>query len=328
MKYVFIFNPAAGKIDPRSVYGEQIETVCRKKGLDHELISTTCRGHATELAAKYAEAATAEAPVRIFSVGGDGTLCEVANGLIDKPNCELGIIPCGSGNDYIKTFGQSEDFFDFENYLCSGSVAVDCISTTSAGVHINSLNIASLGFDANVCNTANELKSRSKRLSSSKAYIKAIIRNFFRRLYNELTVTVDDGESFSGKYLFSLAANGKFYGGGWQSAPIAEPTDGKLELILVKNLSRLKFLTIVGSYQDGSYFYNKKLRRIITHRQGKKMSVVSKRPAIVNVDGECFPCSEVTFEIIPSAVRFIVPEKYLETHMSANAEKDEPALAK
>jgi len=318
MKYVFIVNPTAGIRNPMEAYRAAIEKVCTENSLDYEFAETAYSGHATELAASYADAASESEPVRIFAVGGDGTLCETANGLMNKPFCELGVVPCGSGNDYIKTFGKKEDFLDFANYIISDSIPVDGIKTTCSGTQLNSLNLASLGFDANVCNTANQLKSKNKKLSSSKAYTKAIAINFFRKLYNELSVTVDDTETFNGKYLFSIAANGQYYGGGWHSAPIADPTDGKLELILIKKLSRINFLRIVSSYQNGTYFFKKKYQKIITHRQGVKMHVKSKKPAIVNVDGECFPCNEVTFEIMPDAIRFIAPKEFIDSHSSTN----------
>ncbi len=326
MKYIFIVNPAAGKVDPMTTFRDAIDSVCKKCGLDYEFAATEHQGHATEIAAKYADAATADEPVRIFSVGGDGTLCEVANGLMNKPNCELGVIPCGSGNDYIKTFGEKDEFLAFEEYFTSGSIVVDAIHTTCSGTQLNSLNIASLGFDANVCSTANELKSKNKKLSSSKAYIKAIVINFFRKVYNTLTITIDDSKTFSGKYLFTLAANGQWYGGGWHSAPVAVPDDGKLEMIFVKKLSRIRMLEIIGSYQKGTYLGKKKYRKIITHHQGTKMRVTSKKPAVVNVDGECFPCNDVTFEIMPGAVRFIVPQKYINSNGISEEKENQPAL--
>ena len=204
MKYVFIINPAAGIRNPLEVCGDEIKKTCEANGIDYEIVLTERTGHATELAAKYADAATAEAPVRIFSVGGDGTLCEVANGMMGRPFCEMGVIPCGSGNDYVRSFGVKEDFLDIANYVVSGTVGVDGIRTTCDGTRLNSLNIASLGFDANVCNTANELKLKNKKLSGSKAYTKAIAINFFRRLYNELTVTGDWPQKVNGKDISEL----------------------------------------------------------------------------------------------------------------------------
>ncbi len=324
MKYYFIVNPAAGKENPLNICREPIEEVCRRHSLEYEFVLTEHSGHATALASAIADRATAEAPVKVFSVGGDGTLCEVANGLMGKPCCELGVIPCGSGNDYIRSFGDKAEFLDYESYLLSDSVPVDGIKTTCAGTQLNSLNLASLGFDANVCDTANRLKAKNKKLSSSSAYTRAIAKNFFRRLYNRLTVTINDSETFSGKYLFSFAANGQYYGGGYHSAPSADPTDGTLEMVLIRNLSRLRFLTIVGSYQNGSYFYKKKYQKLITYRQGTKMHVKSKKPAIVNVDGECFPCSEVTFEVMPGVIKFIAPKKYIEARHAQTALR-EPA---
>ena len=326
MKYVFIINPAAGIQNPVEVCGDAIKKACEDYGLNYEIVLTERTGHATELAAAYADAAVQDAPVRIFSVGGDGTLCEVSNGIMGKPFCELGVIPCGSGNDYVRSFGCKEEFLDIDNYIISGTVGVDGIRTTCDSTELNSLNIASLGFDANVCSTANELKAKNKKLSGSTAYTRAIAINFFRKLYNDLTVTVDEKVTYLGKYFFSIAANGQYYGGGINSAPMADPTDGRMELILIRKASRLKFLTLVGDYTHGTYEKKKKFRKLLTHCQCEKMHVVSKKPAVVNVDGECFPCREVTFEVMPSAIQLVVPKSYLEKKGSAPA-KPEPAMA-
>ncbi len=320
MKLVFIINPAAGKSNPMNICGEKIKQLCSERGVDYEIVQTERTGHATELAARFADEATAESPVRIFSVGGDGTLCEVANGMMGKPHCELGVIPYGSGNDFIRSFGAKEDFTDLEGYIFSETVSVDGIKTTCDCTELNSLNIASLGFDANVCNTANELKAKNKKLSGSAAYSKAIGINFFRKLYNKLTVTTDSGETFKGKYFFSVAANGQYYGGGVKGAPMADPTDGEMELILIKKASRLKFLTMVSDYTKGTYPQKRKFKRLLVHRQCKRIHVKSERLAIVNVDGECFPCKEVIFELMPSVIRLVVPQAYLDKKKTAETE--------
>lgn len=308
MKYLFIFNPAAGPVNSKEKYGDAIKSVCEKNGLDYEFVLTERVGHATEIASAAADAATAENPVRIFSIGGDGTLCEVASGLIGKENCELGCIPCGSGNDYIKSFGTSADFLDFESYITSDAVAVDGIDT---GV-LKSINICSMGFDAIICDNANKIKEKNKKYSGSQAYDKAVIKSFFGKIYNTLKITIDGKETFEGDYLFSLAASGQYYGGGFNSAPMADPTDGQIDFVLVKRVSKLKALTLVSDYKNGSFINKKKFKKILTIRKGTHMHVESETPVIVTVDGECFASTDIDFKIMPKALRFVAPKCYLE----------------
>ncbi len=308
MKYVFIVNPAAGKQNPMLALEGKLRSVCESKGLDYEILETEHPGHATKLAAKAAEGATAENPVRVFSVGGDGTLCETANGLIGKPNCELGCIPCGSGNDFNKTFGTAAQFLDLDEYITAPTVEIDAI----ASEHMNALNICSLGLDAIVCDKANKLKSKNKKMSGPQAYNRAVVSALMGRIYNSLKITIDDEQVFEGKYLFSLAANGQWYGGGWHSAPTADPSDGLLDFIFIKKISKLKALTVISAYKSGAYYKQRRFKKILTHIRGKKIRIQSVKPSVVNIDGECRTINDITFEIIPRAFRFVVPAEYIE----------------
>lgn len=309
MKCVFIVNPMAGKQNPLIGLGDKIKAVCEEKGLDYEIVITEHPGHAAELAAQAVSTATLDSPVRIFAVGGDGTLCEAANGLLGKSNCELGCIPCGSGNDFNKTFGKPEEFLDLDKYISCNSVEIDAI----ASEHMNALNICSLGLDAIVCNYANIIKSKNKKMSGPQAYNKAVVKALLGRIYNTLKITVDDEQVFEGKYLFSLAANGQYYGGGWHSAPVADPGDGLLDFIFIKKISKPKALTVISAYKAGTYMGKRSFRKILTHTRGKKIRIQSVKPSVVNIDGECLEINDITFEIMPKALRFIVPDSYVES---------------
>lgn len=306
MKYVFIVNPVAGKQNPMIELEERIKKVCEAKELDYRMMLTERPGHATELAAGAALEATEEQPLRVFAVGGDGTLCETANGLMGKAYCELGCIPCGSGNDFNKTFGSKEQFLDLDEYITAPSVQIDAI----ASEHMNAINICSLGLDAIVCDKANKIKQKNKKMSGPQAYNKAVVSALMGRIYNTLKITVDDEQVFEGKYLFSLAANGQYYGGGWHSAPVADPSDGLLDFIFIKKISKLKALTVISPYKSGNYFGKRSFKKIMTHVRGKKIRIQSVKPSIVNIDGECEAINDITFEVMPKALRFIVPSGY------------------
>ena len=305
MKYAFIINPIAGKANPLEKYGPAIRAACKSKGLDYVLYQTERPGHATDIAKWLALHATPEHPVRVFSVGGDGTLSEVVKGLVAREHCELGCIPCGSGNDYAKSFGAVDAFLDMETYILSDSVPVDVIK---AGDQI-SINICSMGFDAIICNEANQIKAEKKKLSGSAAYNRAVLKCLFGKIYNDLKVTIDDDEVFEGQYVFSIAASGQYYGGGFNAAPMADPGDGLLDFILIKRVSHLKVLTLIGDYKAGKHVSSKKFKKILTVRRGRKMTIEAKNSAILNVDGECQAVDRIDLEVAPAAIKFIVPAK-------------------
>lgn len=319
MKYIFIFNPAAGKNNKKKISVDEIRAYCESAGLDYEIQTTEHHGHATKLAEAAAETATPENPLRIIAVGGDGTLCETANGLMNRPNVELGCLPCGSGNDYIKSFGTVDDFFDLASYIQSDSVPIDAIS---AGA-LNSINICSLGLDANINYEAVKIREKNNRISGPKSYDKATLKCIMGKIYNRLRITVDDDKVFEGKYVFALAASGKCYGGGYYGAPMADPTDGVLDFIFIKAVSNLKAITLVGDYKSGAYIGKRKFRKLVSHYAGRKIRVESlDGEAIINVDGESDIISDVTMEIMPAALRFIAPKKYLDGRKSAGAESE------
>lgn len=316
--FAFIINPVAGPTDVTVELSEKIKKICTEKGLKYEIAITERPAHAVKLAETFAHRASESNPVRVFSVGGDGNLCDSANGVIGKPYCELGCIPYGSGNDYIKCFGTAEQFRDLESYITAPSIPVDVISAGK----ICSMNICSLGLDAKICDRANRIKAANKRLSGPQAYEKAIVKCFFGRLYNHLTVTVDGDESkkYTGKFLFTIAASGQYYGGGFRGAPMADPTDGQLDFIMIKTMPHFKVPFRLGTYKEGRYMESKSFRKLVTHLRGSSIRIQSKKPAVLNVDGECFPINDITLRILPGAIRFIVPPGYGQDNVPADAE--------
>ena len=305
IKYCFIINPCAGPEDASRTIGKNIPKICETFGLEYEIAVTEYPGHAIRLAESFADNATPEHPARIFAVGGDGTLCEVVNGVVGRDFCEIGCIPCGSGNDYVKSFGRPEQFLALERYLSSPSVSVDVINAGK----MNSINICSLGLDAKICDRANRIKAENKALSGPKAYEKAIVQCFFGKLYNYLTVTVDGdpAKTYKGRFLFTIAASGQYYGGGFKGAPMADPTDGMLDFIMIKTMPHLRVPLMLNSYKAGEYMEDKRFKRLVTHVRGSSIRIQSKKPSILNVDGECFPINDITLRILPKALRFIVP---------------------
>lgn len=108
MKHIFIINPTAGKTDSRQKIYDMAESLRQKHGLDVQCILTKKQGHATELAKKLCE--TGEA-LRFYACGGDGTVNEVANGIIGYDNAAMTVIPVGTGNDFLKNFGDDMEKF-------------------------------------------------------------------------------------------------------------------------------------------------------------------------------------------------------------------------
>lgn len=300
MRYVLIANPAAGKKNPCKTVLPQIQQEFLDRGVDFTCHITEYAGHAEQLTRMEGEKGDA---VRIYGVGGDGTLREIASGAVGMENVEIGIFPYGSGDDYIRTFGGREKFLSVEKQIAAESKTVDMIRS-SEGL---ALNLCSLGMDAAVAYNMVRFK-KMPLVTGSLAYDMALVKVLCGKIGSELQIVIDDTKRYEGTYLFALAGNGKYYGGGYCGAPEAVPDDGLLDFVLIKKPKFRKIPALVGLYKAGGHLYSDKFKGILTFCRGKKINIHSKTPAVVNLDGECKIIQDVAFEMIPGAVRFLVPQ--------------------
>ena len=297
MKHVFILNPAAGKHQSALDIQPKMEAFFAVNPMEHSFHVTTRPDEATEIARRE----SAEGEVRVYACGGDGTVLEVLNGIAEAPHAELACVPCGSGNDFLRIFPNSDLFRDPINLVNGAVQPVDIIR---CGDKL-SLNICSMGMDANVA----ERVVRYKRLplvSGSMAYNLALVRTICGRIvqrYHIIMETENGRVEREGEYLFALAANGQYYGGGFRGAPYAKPDDGLLDFVLIEGVNHLKFLRLVGGYKKGKHpEYD-----CCEVFRGTKMQVIAEKPAVVTADGECIPTQDITFSVVPGAVSFVFP---------------------
>lgn len=312
MRHVFILNPAAGKNKLSLTLKDQIQVYfAAHPHIDYEIHLTKGRGDATRLAA---QACAADEPVRLYACGGDGTLQETANGIPVGSCAELAVIPCGSGNDYVRTFGDRQAFLNLVDLIEGEALAVDAVDCDGR----RSLNIASIGMDAAVC--AKMLRYKHLPfVGGSLAYELAIVDVFLHPIGEEMDVEIETPTGLvrrSGKYFLALAANGQYYGGGYHGAPQAVPDDGILDFVLVKKISRLRILKFLNRYKAGDYAD----LPYCEHIRGTGMCVHTRRPTYCNIDGECSFSDRMRFSLLPKAYRFVLPAS-LAASRRENAEK-------
>lgn len=304
MKYVFIVNPVAGK-KKAGEFAPEIEKICRAKGVDFEVYKTTSVGDAKAYTRKLGESGEA---VRVYGCGGDGTLFEVINGAVGFDNLQVGTLPLGSGNDFVRNFGRKRDFLDVLNQLEGESRKIDLIKCGEK----YAISQCSMGIDAEVCAKQADFK-KLPFMSGEMAYTASLVYCFLTKASNVFEVSVDDGEFETYDVLFALCGNARYYGGGYKGIPLAICDDGLLDFIIVrKDMPVIKFLKEMNNYKAGKHL---EWDRTI-FRRGKKMTVRSRKFSAVNVDGECEFVKERTFEIVPQGINFIFPSNinYDEIH--------------
>ncbi|MDL2295061.1 protein BmrU [Ruminococcaceae bacterium OttesenSCG-928-D13] len=303
MKHVFIINPVSGKSDARALMPE-IEAACGKAGVEPVFEITGAPKHAVEITRGHSAAGEA---VRLYAVGGDGTLNEVFEGAWRYPNAEVASIPCGSGNDFVRSFGQPEDFLDFDAQLAGAAYPIDLIEV-DGGVCAA---ITSTGLDAEVAYNIPKYR-RIPLLGGTMAYNISIVEKLLKPLGKRLRVTID-GEAFEDTLLIATVCNAQHYGGGYQAGPMALLDDGVLDVILVKKISRLLIASVIGKYKRGNHWVNGAidpgLSHLFTHRRAKEVLIepTGTEPFILNVDGECGPAKRLFAKVMPKAARFVLP---------------------
>ena len=304
MRHVFIINPVSGKKNVAFSMHSQIDEAAKSLGIVPEIEVTNAPKHATHLAAEAAKKGDA---VRLYAVGGDGTLNEVFYGAYPFANAEVACVPCGSGNDFIRYFGQASDFLNIPAQMAGSAVAVDLIKV-DGGI---SVAITSAGLDAEVAHGIPKYR-RIPLLGGSMAYNISIAERLLRPLGKQLSITID-GNTFEGKYLICAVCNASHYGGGYNAAPMAQIDDGILNVILVKKVSRLLIPEIIGKYKNGKHYQNgaiiPSLSAMIQHIKARNVEVhaVNGEPFVLNIDGETGPAPRLTAQIMPQAARFVLP---------------------
>ena len=299
MKHIFIINPTAGKSDSRQKIYDMADSLRQKHGLDVQCILTKKQGHATELAQKLCESGE---ELRFYACGGDGTVNEVANGIIGYDNAAMSVIPVGTGNDFLKNFGDdAEKFRDAENLWNGPQFPMDAIDVNGRVA----LTIACSGIDARVAKDVHKY-SESPLLDGKGSYIYSLAVNFlFKGIGSHWIVTLDD-VPMEGDWSLIAVCNGRYYGGGFMPVAEARMDDGVLNTLVVKKVNRRTFLKFVGPYAKGGYAQFPQYAHCSCP---KVIRIHSDKPDIVTcLDGESLRGREVVMRLADKRLNFFGPK--------------------
>jgi len=288
MKYAFIVNPAAGTGFAEKTMNRMIPMLDRR-GIEYEVFYTTGPGHATEIAAKLADEKTAGA---VVAVGGDGTAGETAAGLAGT-GMPMGIIPAGTGNDFIKSAGiPNEPEKALELILQGKPRAIDTGTVNDSFF----LNVCGTGFDVTVLDFAEKEKKKHRGLTP---YLLGLIKaiTHYRSVRLDLTA---DGQGKNGRYLICSIANGRYIGGGIPICPAADISDGKLDLVLIRNVHRWQ----IPFYLPGLMLSRDLKFRITEHSRVNELLIEGENLRI-NIDGDIRPMNRALFRINPRSLVLI-----------------------
>lgn len=296
MKHLFIINPAAGSHNQTESYRKKIAKECEKRGLDYSIRVSGAPGRCCKIAR---EAAQTGKEYRIYACGGDGTLNEVVNGAVGYDNVAVTVFSGGSGNDFTRIFSDPAAFKNLERLLDAEEVTFDLIKCNDD----YSLNICSVGLDARIGHDVANYK-RLPLLSGFRAYAVSTVVNVIKGIHEHYVVEVN-GQRIDGRQTLICACNGRYYGGGFCPVPTADPTDGKLEVLLVKDVSRLKVAQVVGAYKAGKYADFPKL---IQHFSTDRVKILCDKETGINLDGEKREATVIDMRVADEKLRFFYPK--------------------
>ena len=300
VKHLFIINPVAGgRKNQVEETAQNIRAVEEALKAPYEIYVTRARMDACR---KIIEDAEKIDDLRVYACGGDGTLNECANGAANRENVAITHYPCGTGNDFLKSFGKENvnQFRDLQA-LSSGIIRkldlIDCNGRYG-------INICSVGIDARIGTDVHKY-SNIPIIGGATGYVVSLVINVIKGVTQKFHITIGD-MVVDKRITLACVCNGQFYGGGFNPIPQAIPDDGFLDMLLVEPVSRLQVAKIVGRYSKGQFH---EFPDVFTYIRGDGMEIKCDRTFVINVDGEALYAKEMAFNIVPKGINFIFPER-------------------
>lgn len=308
MKHLIIVNGSAGSFDPS--FEAKINEAF--KGLDYELYKTTGPRSAIPFLKEYLTK-NAKETVRVYACGGDGTVHEAANGLVGFDNAELAIYALGTGNDFIKIYGGKEKFQDFKALIEGEAKPIDLSRLEGEGLSepMYSINVINFGFDAIVGAMGNYYKehglpekAKAKGLDPYDYALKNDAMKHGR--FNDIVVKADGEQLNDKQILLATLAQGQYVGGKFRCAPKSVNDDGLIDVCVLKTMTFLGLGMIIGTYTKGGHL--DKPRKKIAYRRAKTITMAGPKEFDVCVDGEMVKGNHFTVNVVPGAIKLVLPK--------------------
>ena len=299
-KIMVIVNPAAGGGNCGRLW-PTVQIRLKELGLTFDSAVTQAPGHAITLAAEAEQAGYA----LVVSVGGDGTLHEIVNGLLSdhpqgRPNAVVAVVPVGTGGDFGRTLGIPRDWKQACQHLLGDKTRIlDVGEMAYIGQHGGEehryfVNVAGLGFDGEVTARTN---ISSKRFGGTIPYFTSLVLTLFNYVNKDVELHMDDRQ-MPGRMNSVVVANGAWFGGGMFIAPNASPDDGLFDVVMIGDVGKLELLQTMPRVYNGTHLTHPKVKVA----RAREVSVVSQQEMFLQADGEALGRAPVTFAIRSQAL--------------------------
>lgn len=296
--WFIIANPTSGNRNFSKLWTE-IQQLLKNKNLDYSFAFTTFSKHEIELV----QNAIQKGFRNIISIGGDGTLHNVVNGImmqryVKTSDITIAVIPLGTGNDWIKTYNipnSIEKAIEIIHRRKTITQDIGVLKTNNKTIYFN--NVAGLGYDGYI---VNKLKSLKK--FGSISYLIAGLYGLLFYKKSIFKISIDD-KIIETNCLMSIFGICKFSGGGMKFTENVNPTDGLLDITIVKNLTFFDLIFNLPKLYSGKIVHHKKVATF----KAKEISVIPKEShPFIQADGELIATGKVTATIIEKAINFVI----------------------
>ncbi|MBA7561899.1 Diacylglycerol kinase [subsurface metagenome] len=296
-----IVNPVAGARSTRRKW-PIINRLLERIGLTFDFNYTEGVGHAIELA----QAAASDGYRYLVAVGGDGTVNEVANGILLSRNAAatvLGVVSTGTGSDFARSAGLARDYTTACNNLTSSkrlTIDVGVVEYQRDGKRQERffVNSAGVGFDAAV---VKETERLPKFFGGTIPYVAGMLRTLVS--YRNKNIVLKVGDEEERKRVLNVAvANGNYCGGGMRIAPDAELDDKLLDVVVFGDMSKFEILKEFPTIYKGTHINHPK----VSVKKAANVSIESAKPMLVYADGELLGECPASFRVVPAALSLVV----------------------
>ncbi len=288
---------------------EHIARMLYANGIDFDTVFTGCRYHAIELA----ERAIVEDGYRnIIAIGGDGTVHEVANGILRQKEVpsnqiRMGVIPVGTGNDWIRPYKIPRDYQSAVKVIAEGREFVQDVAKVSY-VGRNGqqeerycVNICGMGLDAAVNLRVCQMKDKGR--NGKLAYMLQLAKSVFSYRSCKMTVNVDGVNEAKGSIMSVAVGIGQYNGSGMWQLPDSKADDGLLDITVIETMTVPRIAMVVGRLFDGRIYTVKRVHNY----KGRRVIVSSEQVREMEIDGEALGTTPVEFTIEDKRLRVLVP---------------------
>ncbi len=296
-----IVNPVAGAYSTRRKW-PRISKLLRHVGLSFDYEYTEGVGHAIELA----RAAASDGYRYLVAVGGDGTVNEVANGILRSTNSGdtvLGVVSTGTGSDFVRSVGIPRHYVRACSFLTSSRrslIDVGVVEYKSKGQTLQRffVNAAGVGFDAAVVEATERLP---KYFGGTIPYLVGLIRTLFSYRNKPVDLRLEDKVKAI-RILSVVVANGCYLGGGMYVAPQAKINDGLLDVMTVGDIGKFELMKALPTVYNGTHVTHPK----VSMAKAAHITIESSERILVHADGELLGEGPASFWLVPAALNIVV----------------------